>query len=115
MYELNAETFIRSAEPIAVSKRIEDKIKPFCHSVSVRRGSTFFLIADGEIIFKQEKNGISIFISAQTIVDLYGIRTILSYYVCLEITLENIHWRESRKLLLKHPDEILFSIRNYPL
>lgn len=97
MHDLNAETFIRSAEPIAVSKRIREKIKPFCHSVSVRRGSTFFLIAEGEIIFKQEKNGISIFISAQTIVDLYGIRTILSYYINLEITLTSIQWRSASK------------------
>ncbi|PQZ25543.1 hypothetical protein CQZ93_15860 [Ochrobactrum vermis] len=97
MHELNAETFIRSAEPIAVSRRIGDKIKPFCHSVSVRHGSTFFLIADGEVIFKQENNGIAIFISAQTIVDLYGIRTILSYYIQLEITMNNIRWRPASK------------------
>ncbi|OIS94896.1 hypothetical protein BLA27_02545 [Brucella cytisi] len=99
MQELNAETFIRSVEPIAASKRIGDKIKPFCQSVSVRRDSTFFLIADGEIILKQKENGISIFISAQTIIDLYGIGTILSYYIYLEIKLMDIHWRHSSKLL----------------
>ena len=96
MHELNAETFVHSVNPIDVSMRIENRIKPFCHSITVRCGLKLFLIADGEVTFKREEHGISIRISAQTIVNFYGIRTILSCYIYLEISVTSICWIPKR-------------------
>lgn len=97
MHELSIEGFIRSVDAVGVSRVIADKIKPFCLSVSTERHSTSFVFSNGKAVMKYEKNGISIFISANGVVEFYGIRSIIYCYILSLIKENSIYWFPSRK------------------
>ncbi|KAB2675205.1 hypothetical protein F9K85_15200 [Brucella tritici] len=97
MHELSIEGFVRSVDAVGASRVIADKIKPFCLSVSTERHSTSFVFPNGKAVMKHEKNGISIFISANGVVEFYGIRSIICCYLLLLIKENSIYWFPSRK------------------
>ena len=94
MQETNAEAFIRSVDPTSVSRKIEEKVKPLCSSVFHGGCATFYSFSSGKAAIKNANNGIIVWISAQNIVDFYGIMTVLSGYIAFAIsTLTEIHWQ----------------------